>query len=129
MTNYFFRVIANGTELDTFNDEEVTVSNNSTGLFDIDKLPSDFTRELTLPGSNKNNAFFQHSYDIDIDTPYLFQESQKVECYIDISGYLLVQGYLQLNSINVVNNEVESVDQHKTTESPTSFVVPLDLFE
>lgn len=110
MTNYFFRVIANGTELDTFNDEAVTVSNNSTGLFDIDKLPSDFTRQLTLPGSNKNNSFFQHSYDIDIDTPYLFQESQKVECYIDISGYLLVQGYLQLNSINVVNNEVESYE-------------------
>jgi len=110
MTNYFFRVIANGTELDTFQDEEVMVSNNSTGLFDIDKLPSDFTRELTLPGSTKNNAFFQHAYDIDIDTPFLFQESQKVECYIDISGYLLVQGYLQLNSINVVNNKVESYD-------------------
>jgi len=110
MTNYFFRVIANDIELDTFQDEEVTVSNNSTGLFDIDKLPSDFTRELTLPGSTKNNAFFQHAYDIDIDTPFLFQESQKVECYIDISGYLLVQGYLQLNSINVVNNKVESYD-------------------
>ena len=110
MTNYFFRVIANDIELDTFQDEEVTVSNNSTGLFDIDKLPSDFTRELTLPGSTKNNAFFQHAYDIDIDTPYLFQESQKVECYIDISGYLLVQGYLQLNSVNVVNNKVESYD-------------------
>jgi len=110
MTNYFFRVIANDIELDTFQDEEVTISNNSTGLFDIDKLPSDFTRELTLPGSTKNNAFFQHAYDIDIDTPFLFQESQKVECYIDISGYLLVQGYLQLNSINVVNNKVESYD-------------------
>jgi len=110
MTNYFFRVIANDIELDTFQDEQVTVSNNSTGLFDIDKLPSDFTRELTLPGSTKNNAFFQHAYDIDIDTPFLFQESQKVECYIDISGYLLVQGYLQLNSINVVNNKVESYD-------------------
>ena len=110
MTNYFFRIIANGTELDTFTDEEVTVSNNSTGLFDIDKLPSDFTRQASLPGSKKNNAFFQHAYDIDIDTPFLFQESQKVECYIDISGYLLVQGYLQLNAVNVVNNRVESYD-------------------
>ena len=32
MTNYFFRVIANGVELDTFKDEEVLVSNNATGL-------------------------------------------------------------------------------------------------
>jgi hypothetical protein len=110
MTNYFFSIVANGVELDTFQDEEVLVSNNSTGLFDIDKLPSDFTRQVTLPGSRKNNAFFQHAYDIDIDQPYLFQESQKVECYIDISGYLLVQGYLQLNAVNVVNNKVESYD-------------------
>lgn len=110
MTNYFFRIIANDVELDTFQDEQVTVSNNSTGLFDIDKLPSDFTRTVTIPGSKKNNAFFEHNYDIDIDAPFLFQESQKVECYIDISGYLLVQGYLQLNAINVVNNKVESYD-------------------
>ncbi len=110
MTNYFFRVIANGVELDTFKDEEVLVSNNATGLFDIDKLPSDFTRDLSLPGSKKNNDFFQHAYDINIDTPFLFQESTKVECYIEISGYLLVQGYLQLNSVNTVNNQVDSYD-------------------
>jgi hypothetical protein len=110
MTNYFFRIIANDVELDTFQDEEVLVSNNSTGLFDIDKLPSDFTRQLTIPGSKRNNSFFQLAYDIDIDTPFLFQESQKVECYIEISGYLLVQGYLQLNAVNVVNNKVESYD-------------------
>lgn len=110
MTNYFFSIVANGVELDTFQDEEVLVSNNSTGLFDIDKLPSDFTRQVSLPGSKTNNAFFQHAYDIDIETPFLFQENEKVECYIDISGYLLVQGYLQLNAINVVNNKVESYD-------------------
>jgi hypothetical protein len=110
MTNYFFKVVANGIELDTFTDEQVLVSNNSTGLFDIDKLPADFTRQLTIPGSKKNNSFFQHAYDIDIDTPFLFQESEKVACYIDISGYLVVQGYLQLNKINVINNKVESYD-------------------
>jgi hypothetical protein len=110
MTNYFFRVIANGVELDTFKDEEVLVSNNATGLFDIDKLPSDFTRDLSIPGSKKNNDFFQHAYDINIDTPYLFQATTKVECYIEISGYLLVQGYLQLNNVNTVNNQVDTYD-------------------
>lgn len=110
MTNYQFSVWANGIELDLFDDEVVTVSNNVTGLFDIDKLPSDFTRDITIPGSRKNNAFFQQNYDIDVDFPFLFSEGQKVECYIDISGYLLTQGYLQLNKINLVNNRVESYD-------------------
>ena len=110
MTNYYFKVVANNVELDTFADEEVLVSNNATGLFDIDKLPSDFTRELTLPASKRNNDFFSHAYDIDIVQPYLFQQSERVECYIDISGYLLVQGYLQLNKVNVVNDKVDTYD-------------------
>jgi len=110
MTNYQFSIYANGVELDLFDDEVVSVSNNVTGLFDIDKLPSDFTRDITIPGSKINNAFFQHAYDIDIEFPFLFQESDKVECYIDVSGYLLTQGYLQLNKINLINNRVESYD-------------------
>jgi hypothetical protein len=110
MTNYQFSVWANGVELDLFDDEQVLVSNNVTGLFDIDKLPSDFTRDIVIPGSKINNNFFQHAYNIDVDFPYLFQESEKVECYIEISGYLLTQGYLQLNSINMINNVVESYD-------------------
>ena len=110
MTNYHFSVYANGVELDLFDDEVVSVSNNVTGLFDIDKLPSDFTRDIVIPGSKINNAFFQHAYDIDIDFPFLFQESEKVECYIDVSGYLLTQGYLQLNKINMLNNRVDSYD-------------------
>lgn len=110
MTNYQFSVWANGVELDLFQDEEVLVSNNTTGLFDIDKLPSDFTRDISIPGSKRNNAFFQHAYNIDVDFPFLFQEGQKVECYIDISGYLLTQGYLQLNKINLIDNRVESYD-------------------
>lgn len=110
MTNYYFKIVANSVELDTFDDEEVLVSNNATGLFDIDKLPSDFTRELTLPGSKRNNDFFKHAYDIDIDAPFLFQENERIDCYIDISGYLLVQGYLQLNRINIVNDKIDSYD-------------------
>jgi len=110
MTNYQFSIYANGVELDLFDDEVVSVSNNVTGLFDIDKLPSDFTRDIVIPGSKINNAFFQHAYDIDIEFPFLFQESDKVECYIDVSGYLLTQGYLQLNKINLLNNRVESYD-------------------
>ena len=61
MTNYYFKIVANDVELDTFADEAVLVSNNATGLFDIDKLPSDFTRELTLPGSKRNNDFFYYN--------------------------------------------------------------------
>ena len=108
MTNYIFKIIANGVELETFDDEVVSVSNNVTGLFDIDKIPSDFSRQMQIPGSRKNNAFFSQFYNIDVDFPFLFQESEKIEAYFDVSGYLLVDGYLQLNKVNIKNNHIES---------------------
>lgn len=110
MKNYRTELFANGQRLDLFDDEVVKVSNNTTGLFDIDKLPSDFTRSITLPASKINNAFFQHYYDIDVTAPFFFVQNQKVNCYLDISGYLLVQGYLRLNKVNVTNNRVDSYD-------------------
>jgi len=58
MNNYITELWANGKRLDLFDDEPILVSHNVTRLFDIDKLPSDFTREITIPGTKVNNAFF-----------------------------------------------------------------------
>ena len=46
-----FKLIAgeNGVQLDLFKDEDITLSNNVTGIFDIGVLPADFTRQITLP--------------------------------------------------------------------------------
>ncbi len=65
---FTFRLIANGQQLDLFDDEDIQLSNNVTGLFDIGVLPSNFTRQITLPGTKVNNAFFEHVYDISIDS-------------------------------------------------------------
>lgn len=106
---FTFRLLASGSngyqQLDTFDDEDITISNNVTGLFDIGVLPSDFTRDITLPGSKINNAFFEHVYDISIDNPYLFATNQKVSAYFDFDSVYLSQGYLQLNSVNVKANK------------------------
>jgi hypothetical protein len=106
-----FKLIADGVQLDLFNDEDIKLSNNVTGLFDIGVLPSDFTRQLTLPGSKKNNAFFEHVYDISIQSPFLFATNIKVPAYFDFGGIYLSNGYLQLNKVNVVANKfIESYE-------------------
>jgi hypothetical protein len=106
---FTFRLMASGSDgyqqLDIFDDEDITISNNITGLFDIGVLPSDFTKDITLPGSKVNNAFFEHVYDISIDNPYLFATNQKVAAYFDFDSVYLSQGYLQLNSVNVKANK------------------------
>ena len=111
--SFRYRLVANGQQLDTFEDEDIKLSNNVTGLFDLGILPSDFTRQITLPGSKVNNAFFEHVYDISIDSPFLFATNIKVECYLDFGGIYLSQGYLQLNKVNLIANKF--IDSYEVT--------------
>jgi hypothetical protein len=99
--------------LDIFNDEEILLSDNVTGLFDLGTLPADFTRQITLPGTKKNNAFFQHYYDISVFSPDLFATNTKVPCYLDFGGIYLAQGYLQLNKVTVLANKF--IDSYEVT--------------
>jgi hypothetical protein len=108
-----FRLVANGVQLDLFKDEDIKVSDNITGLFDISSLPSDFTRQVTLPGTKKNNAFFEHVYDISVINPFLFSTNTKVDAYFDMGGFYISSGYLQLNKVNVLANKF--IDSYEVT--------------
>lgn len=111
--NITYRLVANGQQLDVFKDEDLEISNNVTGLFDIGQLPSDFTRQITLPGTKVNNAFFEHVYDISIDNPFLFATNVKVPCYVDFNSVYLINGYLQLNKVNMYQDK--AVDSYEVT--------------
>ena len=108
-----FQLVANGITLDLFKDEEIKVSDNVTGLFDIGELPSEFTRTITLPGTKKNNAFFEHVYDISVVNPFLFSTNRKVDAYFDFGGIYVSSGYLQLNKVSVIANKY--VDSYEVT--------------
>ena len=110
---FVFKLIANGTQLDLFDDEDILISDNVTGLFDLGVLPSDFTRQITIPGTKKNNAFFEHVYDISIINPYLFATNTKVPCYLDFDSIYLSDGYLQLNKVNILANKF--IDSYEIT--------------
>lgn len=108
-----FQLVANGQTLDLFKDEEIKVSDNITGLFDIGELPSEFSRTITLPGTKKNNAFFEHVYDISVINPFLFSTNRKVDAYFDFGGIYVSSGYLQLNKVSVIANKY--VDSYEVT--------------
>ena len=112
---FTFRLVAGepGVELDLFTDEDYLISNNITGLFDVATLPSDFTRQILLPGTKKNNAFFEHVYDISIDNPFLFATNVKVPAYFDFDSIYVSQGYIQLNKVNVKANKF--IDSYEVT--------------
>jgi hypothetical protein len=103
---YRYQLVAgNNVILDTFQDESIKISNNITELFDIGAVPGTFTRTITLPGSKKNNAFFEQYYDISVYDPDTFNANQKVPAYLDFGAVYLVNGYLQLTKVNVYENK------------------------
>jgi hypothetical protein len=102
---FIFKLVANDVILDLFADEDIKLSDNVTGLFDLGVLPTDFTRQIQLPGTKKNNAFFEHVYDISVLNPDTFSTNVKVPCYLDFDGLYLAQGYLQLNKVNIYANK------------------------
>ena len=112
---FAFRLLAgdNNQQLDLFRDEDIKLSNNVTGIFDIGTLPAEFSRQLTLPGTKINNAFFEHVYDISIYNPFLFATNVKVPCRFDFGSFYLVNGYMQLNKVNVIANKF--IDSYEVT--------------
>jgi hypothetical protein len=108
-----FQLVAGNVILDLFQDEEILLSDNVTGIFDLGVVPADFTRQISLPGSKKNNAFFQHVYDISVLSPDTFATNVKVPCYIDFNGLYLAQGYLQLNKVSLHQNKF--IDSYEVT--------------
>ena len=99
--------------MDTYKDEDLLLSNNLTEITEVDQIPYALSRTFQLPGTNKNNAFFQHAYDISIEEPYLFASNAKVPCYVDFGGIVVVDGYLQLNKIVLIDQEI--VDYYEVT--------------
>ena len=108
-----FQLVANGQILDLFEDEDIKLSDNVTGLFDLGIIPADFTRQITLPGTKKNNAFFEHVYDISVSNPDTFATNIKVPAYLDFGGLYLSQGYLQLNKVVLYANKF--IDSYEVT--------------
>jgi len=112
---FTFRLLAGDDlqQLDLFEDEDYIISNNVTGLFDFGQLPSDFTRQITLPGTKVNNAFFEHCYDISIVNPFIFSTNQKVPALFEFDSVYISSGYLQLNKVNVIANKF--IDSYEVT--------------
>jgi len=92
--------------LDLYDDIPIKINKSFAELQDIASRNSDYSVNLLLPGSKKNNRFFESFYDVDIDTFY-FNPNNRVECKILIDSKPLFTGYLRLNKVNILNSKVE----------------------
>lgn len=92
--------------LDLYTDIPIKINKSFAELQDISKKNSDYSLGLKLPGSKKNNRFFENFFDVD-NSSLFFDVTRKVQCNVLINDESFFEGYLRLNSISVQNSKVE----------------------
>lgn len=99
-------IIYENDNLDLYTDIPIKINKSFAELQDISKRNSDFSIGLQLPGSKKNNAFFESYFNVDVDTLY-FNPLLRVPATVLINDEVYFDGYLKLNKIGVINSKVE----------------------
>lgn len=92
--------------LDLYTSIPILVSRSYAELQNISQRNSDYTYNIQIPGSKKNNRFFEEFYNVDMQSLY-FNVNQQVACDVLINDEVYFKGYLRLNKINVLNSKVE----------------------
>lgn len=105
-TEYTTQTIDEYDFLDLYNDIPIKINKSFAEIQDISKKTSDHSIGLKLPGSKKNNKFFENFYNVDNVSLY-FDVTKKVPCSVLINDQSFFDGYLRLNSISVLNSKIE----------------------
>ena len=102
-TNY---VVRQYDFLDLYDEIPLKINKSFAELQDIAKRNSDFSIGVRLPGSKKNNRFFEDFYNVDTQSLY-FDVTSKVQCQVLIDDESYFTGYLKLNKVSVMNSKIE----------------------
>lgn len=92
--------------LDLYSDIPIKITKSFAELQDIGKKNSDLSIGLQLPGTKRNNRFFENYYNVNISTLF-FNPTLRIPCSVLINDESYFDGYLKLNKISIMNTEVE----------------------
>ena len=92
--------------LDLYSDIPIKINKSFAELQDISKKNTDFSVNLSLPGSKKNNRFFESFFNVDAQSLYFFS-NKKTLCNVLIDNESVFNGYMRLNKVNVLDSKVE----------------------
>jgi len=92
--------------LDLYSDIPIKLNKSFAELQDISKRNSDYSVGLSLPGSKKNNAFFESYFNVDTSSLY-FDVTRRVNIDVLLNDEKYFTGYMRLNKVSVLNSKVE----------------------
>jgi hypothetical protein len=104
-TTTFSEVLSYDT-LDLYTDIPLKINKSFAELQDIGKRNSDYSVGLSLPGSKKNNAFFESYFNVDTNSLY-FDVTRRVNIDVLLDDENYFKGYMRLNKVSVLNSKVE----------------------
>jgi len=103
-------------ELDLFESVPIPIVKSINDIENIAERKSDFSKTITLPGTQNNNDIFSNIFNLNrsvVNTNTYnfapdFNPSLKADAILYKNGVVILQGYLQLVNINVVDDyEIE----------------------
>lgn len=94
--------------LDTYKDEDISITLNIQNIKDISKLFVDFTQNFSVPASAANNAAFKHYYNADISGG--FQASLRQDATLFLNKELFREGTIELLGVNLEQGKASSYE-------------------
>jgi hypothetical protein len=98
------KLIVEGLELDMYDDEDLNISYSIEDILNLEVRRSDFSKDFKMPGTGKNNTFFNKVYDFNIDNQKNYLKA--IPCELIIDAITIIRGSLRLLSARRLNNEV-----------------------
>lgn len=104
--NVQLRVIVDGNIefIELYGNEKITLEVSFAEIQDITKKNSAFTKEFNVPGSKNNNYIFNYFFDFN-QVPLDWTPTRKFEAELMYNGYIILSGYIRLNSVTVTGLE------------------------
>ncbi len=93
-----------GVELDMYEDEDLNISYSIEDILNLEVRRSDFSKDFKMPGTKKNNDFFNQIYDSNIDNRRNYLKA--IPCELIIDSVTVILGSLRLISARELNREI-----------------------
>jgi hypothetical protein len=109
----------NPTELDVFGGETIPLTLNVDDLRDVGKKNGGYSKDFDLPFTKVNNKFFNHIYDLQVDSTFNPFTNVRAELYINenlvFAGGLYLQSFVDKDAqkhytVNLFSNTVRLLD-------------------
>lgn len=99
-----FKILANGTALETYDDFAISLNYQITDITDITSRKTSFSKTIVIPGTPSNNEFFQNIFELNVDiSETSYNPKVAIPCSVRIGDEEVFAGNLQL--LRVISNQ------------------------